>query len=87
MIENAKPTFKRQTGRPSTESTLDECFSPKKTRKARDLFEVSDDIEFDDFEHWPTHWTERPRYFLCKEKTRWDCNKRIMLEKGKELFQ
>ena len=33
LIKNAKPTPKRKTGRPSTESTLDISFSPKSPEK------------------------------------------------------
>ena len=51
LTENDKPTPKRKTGRPSTESTFDVSFSSKKPRKAPDLAEVPDDIQFSNFEH------------------------------------
>ena len=81
LIENVKPTPKPKTGQPFTEPTNNVCFSPKNSRKSHYLVEVSDYIQFDNFEHWPIHQCERSRCFLCKQK------KRILLDNREELFQ
>ena len=75
LVENAKPTPKKRVGRPAlndTNSSLDASCSLKRPRK-------TPDIRYDKHEHWPVHREDRPRYFLCKEKTRLGCSK---FEKG-----
>ena len=82
LVKNAKLIPKKRVGRPAlndTSSSLDTSFSPKRPRKAPNLREVIPDIRYGKHEHWPIHREDRPRCFLCKEKTRLGCSK---CEKG-----
>ena len=74
LLKNAKPVTVRKPGRPSS-SFMEESTTSKRPRKAPDLKEVPADTRFDNVDHWPVHRDERPRCFLCKEKTRWGCSK------------
>ena len=74
LLKNAKPITVRKPGRPSS-SFMEESTTSKRPRKAPDLKEVPADTRFDNVDHWPVHRDERPRCFLCKEKTRWGCSK------------
>ena len=78
LVENVKPIPKKRVGRPAlndTSSKLDTSFSRKRPRKAPDLREVIPDIRHDRHEHWAIYREDRPRCFLCKEKTRLGCSK------------
>ena len=85
LVKNAKPTPKKRVGRPAlndTNSSLDASCSLKRPRKAPD-------IRYDKHEHWPIHREDRPRYFLCKEKTSLGCSKfekGLCLTKGRNYF-
>lgn len=81
LMKNAKPIKKRTPGRPSTSSSVveQEPSTSKRPRKAPDLIGTPEDIRFDNYKHWPTHREDRPRCFVCREKTRWGCSK---CEKG-----
>ena len=78
LLKNAKLVTVRKPGQPSS-SFMEESTTSKRPRKAPDLKEVPADTRFDNVDHWPVHRDERPRCFLCKEKTRWGCSK---YEKG-----
>ena len=78
LVKNVKPIPKIRVGRPAlndTSSSLDTSFSRKRPRKAPDLLEVIPDIRYDRHEHWAIYKEDRPRCFLCKEKTRLGCSK------------
>ena len=68
LTENVEPTPKSKTGQPSTEPTLNVSFCPKNSRKSHYLVEVPDDIQFNNFEHWPIYRCERSWCFICKQK-------------------
>ena len=54
---------------------MEEKTTSKRLKKAPDFKEVPVDTRFDIVDHWPVHRDERPRCFLCKEKTRRSCSK------------
>ena len=62
----------KKVGRPAsndTSSSLDPSLSPKRPRKASDLWQVAPDIRHDKHEHWPIHREDRQICFHCREKT------------------
>ena len=81
IVKNSKPVPKKEL--------VDMHFSPKRPRKTPDLREVILDIRYDKHEHWLIHKEDRPRCFLCKQKTRLGRAKRekgFCLRKGKNCF-
>ena len=74
FLKNAKPVTVRKSGRPSS-SFMEKSTTYKQPKKAPHLKDVPADTRFDNVDHWPVHRDERPRCFLCKEKTRWGCSK------------
>ena len=88
LIANAREV-KKKRGRPSLEDSLNESTNdvnhPQKHRRnAPDILQTPLDIRLDETAHWPIHREDRPRCFLCKEKTRIGCSK---CEKGLCLFK
>ena len=62
----------KKVGRPAsndTSSSLDPSLSPKRPRKASDLWQVAPDIRHDKHEHCTIHREDRQICFLCREKT------------------
>ena len=71
-------------------STLNVRFCPKKPRKAPDLVEVPDDIQFDNYEQWPIHQSKRPPRSYKKGKLGGHVKKMqkmIIVDKKNKLLQ
>lgn len=92
LISNARHV-KKKRGRPSLDTSLNESFEnvdqSKKPRRAPDLLLTPDNIRLDEVSHWPVHREDRPRCFVCKQKTRLGClkcGKGLCLVKERNCF-